>query len=157
VETVSADRVEDVYRRTHQRLWHALFAYAGDADIAGDAVAEAFAQVLRRGDEVRDVEAWVWRCAFRVIDGLLRDRHLTLPASRDREPIAGADHSSVTEFLSQLGGLSSQQRAVVVLRYVGGFRAAEIADLLRTSPGSVRVQLHRAHAHLRVALEDSDG
>ena len=52
-------RVEAVYRSVHPRLWRSLLSYTGDAELASDAEAEAFAQVLRRGDAVDDVEAWV--------------------------------------------------------------------------------------------------
>ena len=61
----------------------------------------------------------------------------------------GTRDPELVEFLDQLAGLSDQQRAVVVLRYTGGFTPTEIAELLDTTPNSVRVQLHRAHAHLR--------
>ena len=53
------DRVEAAYRAVHTRLWRALLAFTGDAELASDAEAEAFAQALRRGDAVEDVEAWV--------------------------------------------------------------------------------------------------
>src|SRR6478672_7261075 len=42
------DSVEAVYRADAERLWRAVYAFAGDAEIASDAVAEAFAQVLQR-------------------------------------------------------------------------------------------------------------
>ena len=38
------DRVEEVYRSLHPRLRRSLFAYTGDAELASDADAEAFAQ-----------------------------------------------------------------------------------------------------------------
>ena len=68
------DRVEAVFRRVHRRLWRSLLLFTGDAELASDAVAEAFAQVLRRGDGVEDVEAWVWRSAFRIAGGLVAAR-----------------------------------------------------------------------------------
>ena len=58
--------LEAVYRRDSDRLWRSLFAFAGDADIASDAVAEAYAQLLRRGDAVSDPAAWASRAAFRI-------------------------------------------------------------------------------------------
>jgi DNA-directed RNA polymerase specialized sigma24 family protein len=66
------DRVRVAYETQVTRLWRAVYAYSGRRDIADDAVAEAFAQVLRRGDEVRDVTAWVWRAAFRIAAGELK-------------------------------------------------------------------------------------
>ena len=53
--------VEALYRADADRLWRAVYAFAGDAEIASDAVAEAYAQVLHRGWAVRDPQAWTWR------------------------------------------------------------------------------------------------
>lgn len=147
------DRVEQSYRRVHPRLWHALLAYSGDADLAGDAESEAFAQLLRRREAVRDPDAWVWRSAFRIAAGMLDERRRQTPLQAAPDPDPVHRDVSVVEFISQLDALSAQQRAVVVLRYVGRFTPAEIADLLDTSPGTVRVQLHRAHAQLAQRME----
>lgn len=46
--------VEAVYRADAERLWRAVHAFAGDADIASDAAAEAFAQLIHRGAAVRN-------------------------------------------------------------------------------------------------------
>jgi hypothetical protein len=67
--------LELVYRDHGARLWRAVFAFAGDRQIADDAIAEAFAQALRRGNELRDPLAWIWRVAFRVAAGELKERH----------------------------------------------------------------------------------
>ncbi len=155
MEDVSVDRVEAAYRTVHGRLWRALFAYTGSCDLASDAESEAFAQALRRGDAVENVEAWVWRASFRVAGGLLaarRDRPSSLPMDVDGR----SSPDSALEFVDLLGGLSDQQRACVVLRYMGGYPPREIADLLGTSSGTVRVQLHRAHQQLRTTIEVSE-
>src|SRR5262245_44843658 len=94
------DRVEAVYRSVHRRLWRALVAYTGDAELASDAAAEAFAQVLRRGDAVDDVGAWVWRSAFRIASGLLALR-LDGDAARGAE-VGATVPASVTDFLDLL-------------------------------------------------------
>ena len=49
-EVTDLGRVERVYREQGSRMVRTLFAFARDRDIAEDAVAEAFAQVIRRGD-----------------------------------------------------------------------------------------------------------
>ena len=79
VAASARDRVEEVYRHHAKRMWRALLAYTGNSDIASDALAEAFAQALRRGDAVRNVERWVWRAAFRIAAGELQKRRLILP------------------------------------------------------------------------------
>ena len=69
-----SDELGRLYQDEGSRLWRAVFAYGGDAEVASDAVAEAFAQCIRRGDEVRDPRAWVWRSAFRIAAGELKER-----------------------------------------------------------------------------------
>ncbi len=149
------DPIEAAYRAHHQRLWRSLFAYTGDAEVATEAAAETYSQAVARGDQLLDPAAWIWRSAFRVAAGILGDRR--------RLQLIGSDHDldhhpvepdpELVLFLDQLSTLSNQQRAVVVLRYGGGFTPTEIAEVLDTTPNSVRVQLHRAHAHLRERID----
>ena len=146
------DRVEVAYRAVHARLWKALLAFTGDAELASDAEAEAFAQVLRRGDVVDDVQAWVWRTAFRIASGLLASKSTNLGVVDG----SVSPTQSITEFLDLLGGLSQQQRACVALRYVGEYTSVEIGELLGTSAGTIRVQLNRAHTALRSLLKEAE-
>ena len=74
------ERVAAVYRDHHKRMWRALFSFAGDPDIASDAMAEAFARALRDRGAIRDLTAWTWRVAFRIAASELRRRH-TMTAS----------------------------------------------------------------------------
>jgi len=147
-------RVEAVYRSIHQRLWRALVAFTMDREMASDAEAEAFAQVLRRGDAVLDVAAWVWRSAFAIAAAMLADRARQRPLAAVPEDVVEPEASAI-DFDSLLCGLSGQQRACVVLRYVGGMDAPAIATALNTSAATVRVQLHRARAVLRGTLKEA--
>src|SRR3954471_18034207 len=74
------ESVESLYRRDADRLWRALFAFAGDAEIASDAVAEAYAQLIGRGPAVADRGAWTWRAAFRICAGSLKNRRAATTA-----------------------------------------------------------------------------
>ena len=117
-----------------------MLSYTGSADLASEAESEAFTQLIGRGAEIRDPAAWVWRSAYRIANGLM---------DRGRRAAVGVDPTPVTDWsivdlLSMLDGL---------LRYVAGFTGPEIAELLDTSAGTVRVQLHRAHETLRATLE----
>ncbi len=156
------DPIEEVYRSQHRRLWTSLLAFTGDPDLAAEAEAEAFSQAVTRGDDIRNPRAWVWRSAFKIAAGMLADRRAawqeTPPAgeaSGETEAAGAQPDASLTEFLDLLGTLSQQQRLVVVLRYAGDFKPTEIAELLETTPGTVRVQLHRAHQHLRERIDRS--
>lgn len=144
--------VEEAYQRLHPRLWHALVAFTASEEVASDAEAEAFAQALRRGEAIEDVDAWIWRSAFQIAGGLLKDR--TSRRGLLRALPSSYELDSSIEFIVQLAELSEQQRMIVILRYVGMFRATEIAEVLETTPGTIRVQLHRAHNHLRLTMKE---
>jgi RNA polymerase sigma-70 factor (ECF subfamily) len=53
-----------------------------------------------------------------------------------------------------IDALPESQRAVITLRDVDGFDAAETSGLLGVTDGNQRVLLHRARAKVRSALED---
>jgi len=143
--------VEALYRSDGARLWSAVRGYAGDRGIADDAVAEAFAQLLRRGDEVRNPAAWVWTTAFRAAARELQQRRTTVPDPPDS---AHDPAMSDQRVLSAIGQLSDRQRAAVVLHYYADRPVKEIADLLGSTTSAVSVHLFRARKNLRDLLGD---
>ena len=143
--------VEDLYRAEGARLWSAVRAYSGDRGISDDAVAEAFAQLLRRGDEVRNPGAWVWKTAFRVAARELQRRRASLPDPPDTPyDLAMPDR----RVLSAIARLSDRQRASVILHYYADLPVKEIADLLGSTSAAVSVHLFRARKNLRDLLGD---
>ncbi len=150
IATRPKQTVEEVFIDVSPRLWRSVLAYAGDPDVASDAVAEAFAQVLRRGANVDDIRAWVWTAAFRIAAGELRSRSLSGgPLDRPEE---GPDVGRVY-ILTALHGLSPAQRGALVLYYYAGYTTPEIARILGRSRGAVRVHLSRGRRRLRRLLE----
>ena len=143
--------VEELYRSEGARLWSAVRAYTGDPFISDDAVAEAFAQLLRRGDEVREPGAWVWTTAFRIAARELQQRRadVTDPPDTSYDP-AMPDQ----RVLSAIARLSDRQRAAVVLHYYADRPVKEVAVLLGTTASAVSVHLFRARKNLRDVLGD---
>ena len=152
-----ADAVRASYEATHARLWRAVLGWSGSADVADEAVAEAYAQLLRRGSEVRDLDAWAWRSAFRIAAGELARR-------RDRaDDVAVAEGSSLDRLPSDaehlidaLAALSDQQRACVVLVDIAGHTGPSAAAVLGTTAATVRVQLMRGRRRLRELLTEEE-
>ena len=146
-------RLESVYREHGARLWRSVFLASGSREVADDAVAEAFAQALRRGRALRDPAAWVWRAAFRMAAGELKERgRMTAIAT---EPVTGMPEPFVDLWLA-LARLPLKQRASVVLADYAGWSHREIAKALGSSVSAVGVHVHRARKRLRDLLEDGD-
>jgi RNA polymerase sigma-70 factor (ECF subfamily) len=154
----AAERVEDplerVYREHGARLWRAVFLTSRSREVADDAVAEAFAQALRRGSALRDPVAWVWRAAFRIAAGELKERRTTVPYGSE-EQVAGMPEPFV-DLWRALARLPPKQRASVVLADYAGWSHREVAHVLDSSVSAVGVHVHRARRRLRELLEDED-
>lgn len=152
-EADAATQLGAVFNREGEALWRAVYAFCRDPEIASDAVAEAFAQCLRRGSAVRDQRAWVWRVAFRVSAGELKARGRWGPFP---ESVTNDVPEESLRIVSALGLLSTHQRAAVLLRHYGGYSTREIADLLGIDASTARVHLSRGQRRLRSILEDDD-
>jgi len=147
--------VETLYRADADRLWRAIYAFAGDAEVASDAVAEAYAQLLHRGDGVRDPAAWVWRAAFRISLGQLKAQRQA-PGVSHRQP-EHVDRYMDHDLLTAVGRLPEGQRAALILFYYADLPIRQIADRLGTNSLVVRANLSRGRRRLRQLLGDRDG
>jgi RNA polymerase sigma-70 factor (ECF subfamily) len=149
------ESVEALYRQDSDRLWRAVRAFAGDPEIASEAVAEAYAQALGRGAALRDPAAWIWRTAFRIAAGALKVRRST-----DAAPLGDGRHVDRyedTDLLAALRRLPDGQRAAVILFYFADLPVDEIAARLGSNGLAVRANLSRGRRRLRSLLGDRDG
>jgi RNA polymerase sigma-70 factor (ECF subfamily) len=154
VSAESGSELEHLYREQGDRLWRALVAFCADPDVASDAVAEAFAQALRRGDAIRSPARWVWRAAFRIAAGELKDRRRRSAVGPEKSYQYETD--VMGEVIEALRRLPHRQRAAVVLHHYSGYRVKEVAEILGSTSAAVRMQLTRGRRRLRELLEPTD-
>jgi RNA polymerase sigma factor (sigma-70 family) len=153
-DTVKATGIEQLYRADGDRIWRAVFAYAGDREVASDAVAEAFAQAIRRGRAIKDPQKWVWRAAFRIAAGDLSKRRRRPPGEVAQSYEMETSHEP--NLIAALSKLPAKQRSSLVLHHYAGYSAAEVAAMIGSTSAAVRVHLHRGRARMRELLEASD-
>ena len=113
-------------------------------------MAEAFAQALARGDELRSPRRWVWRASFRIAAGELKRRRRDRPMTEDStyempEP--------PRDLIAALSKLSPRQRGALILRHYAGYSTREVADILGSSAATVRVHLSQGRRRLGRFLE----
>jgi RNA polymerase sigma-70 factor, ECF subfamily len=145
--------VERLYRTEGGRLWRAVMAYSGDREIANDAVAEAFAQVLSRGEAVAAPLAWLWRSAFRIAAGELKARGRMTPTAPEA-PYAAPE--PLIDVLGALRQLSPNQREAVLLHDYADLSTADVARSMGIGHATVRVHVSHARRRLRRLLKDLD-
>ncbi len=142
--------IEALYRQDAERLWRAVHAFAGDPDIASEAVADAYAQAIRRGPALRDPAAWIWRTAFRIAAGALKDRRThdgALPEIADH-----VDRYEDPDLRAALRQLPDSQRAAIVLFYYADLPIRDIAARLGSNSLAVRANLSRGRRRLHDLL-----
>jgi RNA polymerase sigma-70 factor (ECF subfamily) len=142
-----------IYRTDGPAIWRALLAFTADPVVAEDALSEAFAQALARGEDLREPVRWIWRVAFRVASGDLQDRRRTQPLVAD----PGYEHpESIAHVIEALGRLSPNQRLAIVLHDHADRPVAEVAAILGASRATVHVHLSKGRKRLRSLLEEDD-
>lgn len=153
--------IETLYRGQGMRLWRALVLTTASPDVADDAVAEAFAQALRRGGQLRNPAAWVWRAAFNIAAGEMKERRKVIPLDAGSELAAVMPDVSperLIDLVQALARLTHRQRVAVVLADYAGWSHKQIAEVLGASVATIGVHVHRARGRLReLLLEDRDG
>jgi RNA polymerase sigma-70 factor (sigma-E family) len=139
------------------------FGLTGDRwmaeDIAQTALAKAYV-AWRRVSRADDPDAYLRRILVNASNRRFRRRRVTEQPGDPPETAVDGPADLVSEraaLLAALRQLPPRQRAVVVLRYWEDLTDAQIAAALGCSPGTVRSQLSRALAKLRVSSALGEG
>ena len=172
VRAAQADRgaFGALYRRYLDPVYGYCFYLLGDHHDAEDATERSFLAALGAVDRYRDEGAtfrsWLFRIAHNQIANVLRarSRQRTAPLVDGAPELVGRDDPARLAGLADdarrlraaLTSLSADRRQVVILRFVDGFSAREIGDVLGRSEGAVRVMQHRALRELAALLDPAD-
>jgi RNA polymerase sigma-70 factor, ECF subfamily len=160
---------EELYRELAPGLLK--FLTGQGASDPEDCVGEVFVHMVRRLGTFEGTEAqfraWAFTIArHQLIDQWRRDKRR--PLSSDRDVVAAADRltpvdpeesatvqrAAIDQILS---GLSTDQRSVLLLRFLHQFTIPETASIMGKTEGAIRVLQHRAlHALRRTLAEHPD-
>ena len=143
---------ERLYRQSYPSVYRALVATLLDADLAADALQDAFvAGIDRPPTHDANVAGWLFRVAMRKAGRIRRLRMLTFqPAgamSLERDQIAALlDRLSVGQLLQML---TPRQRSIVVAYFDLDQTQEQIAELLGIRRGTVAATISQALARMR--------
>jgi RNA polymerase sigma-70 factor, ECF subfamily len=149
---------DELFRSSYERLVRSVTLAIGDADIAADAVQEAFARAHSRWPRVSRIDSplgWIRTVAindardtFRRRQRFDRVRHLI--AGHDAETEPTDRHTPLTDALATL---SPQQRIAATLYYLDDLSVVEVARTMKLSEGAVKFHLSKARDQLRSITE----
>lgn len=151
----------------YRRHYDAVFRYCAhrlfDRQTAEDITAEVFLKVVEnlhrfRGNE-KQFRNWLYKIATNTINNRLRKtvrRNTLLKTAYEQTDGQVDDCEESSEKLALLRevvlSLRPRYQAIITLRFFENLKLTEIAEVLASSPGTVRSQLARALAKLRKKL-----
>lgn len=126
---------------------------------AQDAIQDTFCRYLEKRPEFRDEEhekAWLIRVATNICRDMIRFRirHPKVSIDEVENSLAAPEQR---ETLRELLELPVKQKTVIYLHYVEGYRIREIADILGTTEGAVKMRLKRGKEQMRTMWKEAYG
>jgi RNA polymerase sigma-70 factor, ECF subfamily len=151
----SASEVERLFYACELRLGRFLGQMVNDRQLAEDLLQDSFYEALRCGDQLGEIaspEAWIFGIARnRALAALRRRRRLRGALERlvQRPEPSERDDLELLALRDLLERhLDPEDRALLILRYLHGFEATELAAMTGRTPEAVRQRLARAKTRL---------
>ena len=164
---------EDLLRPQVDYLYRLAWRFTGSVADAEDLVQDVLLKLYPRTRQMLEIEQlrpWLARVLYRQYVDSIRQRARSpiiglaaagegeddpldaLPAARDG-PEEQAERSGWRErIVTALEQLSPEQRAVVAMHDIEGYKLEELETILETPLGTLKSRLHRARKQLRALL-----
>lgn len=154
---------EKIYRMYHVKAFTVAMRVCNNRELAQDVTQEAFINVFRRIKQYRgDSPFWGWlrRVVVNHAISALRKlpRHDAVELQEHMSPRNG-DQDGMGQCMDleqALQQLSDEDRMVVWLHDVEGYKHLEIARLVGKTESYSKTRLNRARARLRALISDAD-
>lgn len=159
----SRDAFRLLIGRYSDPLYRHALCMTGSPDVAEDILQLSFIKAYQHLAEVRGrFDAWVFRIvANGCKDWLKNIRRSHLSYDEDDQPSAYAtpdeelDRSELrTDLDGALAALPGSLREAFIMKHVEGRSYEEMADLLGTTVGALKMRVHRAREALQALLEE---
>ena len=164
VQTVNGDTdaFGDLYIIFVEKIYRYVFYHIKSKTDAEDITGEVFLKAWRAISSCRDKEntfsQWLYRIAHnQVVDEIRKRQRRPSLELDDVETISDSEssvegYSEQQELLKVIDRLPSNQRRVIILKFIEGMDNREIAKIMGKSEGALRVMQMRALAALRKEL-----
>jgi RNA polymerase sigma-70 factor (ECF subfamily) len=151
-----------LYLRYADNIYSYVCSIVRDEHDAEDVTQALFAKLPSKLRNYRaqtvPFQSWVLRVAHNAAIDHLRGKRL-IPYEEVRSadtPDEGAGRDRLEALRDALGAMPTEQRDVVVLRFLGGMTPGEIAQKMGRTENAIHALQHRGRRRLRVELERLD-
>jgi RNA polymerase sigma-70 factor (ECF subfamily) len=141
---------ENIMIATERRVATLAWRILGDAEEVKEALQETFLRLFRhlgRYDESRDFFGWLYRIAVNVCRDLDKRRRRTFFGFLEQS--APPPTGLRIDLARAIDALPPKERMAIILHDIEELPTDEVAEILGSSPATVRVQLSKARAKLR--------
>jgi RNA polymerase sigma-70 factor (ECF subfamily) len=154
---------EKIYRKFHKHAFTVAARICNNRELAQDVTQEAFISAFKRMHQYRgDAPFWAWlrRVIVNHAVSALRKlpRHDAVELKDYMSPANGEQDGmgQCMDLDQALQQLDDEDRMVVWLHDVEGYKHLEIARLVGKTESYSKTRLNRARARLRILISDSD-
>lgn len=147
---------EALVRRHQQRIFYLHRRFTRDPALAEELCQETFLRAWQKLDTFEGRGAfggWLARLAYHVfLRHRRRNPHDAETASLEQmpdQPAAAAGNGHEPDLDRLLSVVGADEQRLLILTYAGGLSASEIGEMLGTSPGTIKSQIHRAKQKIR--------
>lgn len=161
--TGDSDAFTKLYEQVYTDLYKTALFVLGSRTDAEDAVSETFLEAfrgIRKLKEPSAFKAWIFkilhaRCNRRIaLNYKLRNQmNLEDFALSDGTLSYSQDSDDKLVLMNALGSLSCNERTIVVLSVVEGYKIREISEIMKMPQGTVSSKLHRCLEKLKKSVE----
>jgi RNA polymerase sigma-70 factor (ECF subfamily) len=132
----------------------------GDVFTADDIAQETLLKAYLHYDTFQGrstFSTWLFRIGYGCFCDYIGKRILDTASITERENRIPAEEQGkdYDELYAAINGLTSSEKATVLLFYIEDYSTKEIADILGMTSVTVRSHLHRARRHLKKILEQN--
>lgn len=160
VKEGAVDRLGELFERHHRRLYNFCLRLVGKREAAEDLVQEVFTRVLKYRHTYRrdsDFVVWTYQMARNACADYYKKRGRLTGDDPSEDavcpaplPLAEVESAESLHLLREaLARLPVDKREVLILSRFQSLKYEQIAELLDTTVGAVKVRVHRAVRQLR--------
>ena len=161
----SAEAFGELFEIYYKEMYYYACCVTGNSELAQDAVSEAVLAAFRQIGSLKKAEAfkgWLFKilcasCKRHYTENQHKKAFVYLDSEENsgEEPAASDDLDISLDLKRALSMLAEDEREIILLSVVSGYKSREIAEILGYNAATVRSKLKRALKKMKNMLEET--